>query len=142
MSHKGKFKKVESTQKRLYGPRKLLICGYPEEERKIFLQMLEKIQMSNISVVFARSEDLENTLEEILALDHLVGFNQSSPMQRAVIMSGITQKELHNLMGSYKKTDLPNQLWATLTPYSEKWTLNDLLKELASEAKSMKNQAE
>jgi hypothetical protein len=61
-------------------------------------------------------------------------------MLRAVIMSGLHESELQNLMQSYRKAELPGQLWASLTPFSEKWTLKELLKELEAESKAMKRQ--
>jgi hypothetical protein len=61
-------------------------------------------------------------------------------MKRAVIMSGFTQKELHALMAAYRGSELPSQLWATLTPVSENWSVADLLDELAAEAEAIKKQ--
>ncbi len=51
-----------------------------------------------------------------------------------------TQKELHTLMGAYRRAGLAKQLWATLTPTSEDWSLSDLLEELAREAEAVKKQ--
>jgi hypothetical protein len=54
-------------------------------------------------------------------------------------MSGFTQEELHILMNAYRNAGLPAQLWATLTPISENWTLEMLLTELSKEAEAFKN---
>ena len=54
-------------------------------------------------------------------------------------MSGLTQNELHGLMAAYRKSGFPRQLWAALTPVSEKWPLEQLLKELETEDRVMKN---
>jgi hypothetical protein len=54
-------------------------------------------------------------------------------MPAAIIMAGITENELHQLIASYRRAGLPNPMWATLTPTSENWTLRELLKELAVE---------
>jgi hypothetical protein len=50
-----------------------------------------------------------------------------------MILSGFKQNELYTLMSAYRKADLPRQLWATITPVSEDWTLANLLEELAAE---------
>jgi len=55
-------------------------------------------------------------------------------------MSGFTQKELHKLMTAYRQAELPSQLWATLTPISENWSIANLLEELAAEAEAIKKQ--
>ena len=56
---------------------------------------------------------------------------------RAVIAGGLMQKEFHLLMNLSREVDLPPTLWAVLTPVSETWTLNALLKELSAERAAM-----
>ncbi len=140
MKHKGSFKKVEKTQKPMYGPRKLLVCGYPDEERGPFLELLEAAGLGPIPVVFATSEDLEKSLGDILSAPERSQSPEPSPMKRTVIMSGLLQKELHALMGAYRKARLPSQLWAGLTPVSENWPLSRLLQELEAEALAIRSQ--
>lgn len=139
MSHKGRFQKVGKKNKTLYGPRRLLVCGYPTEEHNHFLNFLEATGLSQLPIIFATDNDLDKELKDILNAEHKAGFESLSNMSRAIIMSGINESELQNLMGCYKKTELPGQLWATLTPYSEKWPLQQLLNELESESKAMKS---
>ena len=54
-------------------------------------------------------------------------------------MSGLTQNELHRLMAAYRKAGFARQIWATLTPISEEWSLEHLLNELQAEDMAMKN---
>ncbi|MEA1946577.1 MAG: DUF3783 domain-containing protein, partial [Thermodesulfobacteriota bacterium] len=65
------------------------------------------------------------------------GEGESSQLPRAIIVSGIMEKELISLMRVCKKTGMKNTLWATLTPTSENWTIQQLLTELLSERKAM-----
>jgi hypothetical protein len=134
---KGTFKKVACSDKPMYGPRALLICGYPVEERAPFLEMLDKIGLGGVPAVFATVGDLEAVVGELLVRKDKTGLRENAAMQRAVVMSGLTQKELHTLMGVYRKAGLPRQLWATLTPVSEHWSLGALLDELEAEATSL-----
>ena len=83
-----------------------------------------------------------NTLKELLALPDRSGQGEASDMRRAIIMSGFTQKELHKLMTAYRLAELPSQLWATLTPISENWSVTNLLEELAAESEAIKKQKE
>lgn len=140
MSHEGTFKKVGKSGKKMYGPKKLLVCGYPEPEQRALLSLLEKNGLSAFPVIFATNGDLQRTLKEVLDSDDSQGQGEVSDMKRAVIMSGFTQKELHLLMTAYRGSDLPPQLWATLTPISENWSVADLLAELAAEAEAVKKQ--
>ena len=124
----------------MYGPRKLLVCGYPETEQRTLLSLLKEKGLNTFPVIFATNGDLQRTLKEVLDSDDRQGQGESFDMKRAVIMSGFTQKELHTLMSAYRGCELPVQLWATLTPISENWSLADLLDELAAEAEAIKKQ--
>jgi len=108
--------------------------------QRALLSLLEENGLSAFPVIFATNGDLQRTLKEVLDSDDRQGQGEVSDMKRAVIMSGFTQKELHILMTAYRGSDLPPQLWATLTPISENWSVADLLAELAAEAEAVKKQ--
>jgi hypothetical protein len=139
MKHKGQFAKVGKSKKRMYGPRGLLICGYPEEERTDFLKLVDQVGLSGLRVVFATSHDLETSVGDILTHENKAGFVSASDMPRAVVMSGFTQKELHLLLAAYRKAGFAGQIWATLTSISKEWPLEKLLNELQAENKAMNN---
>jgi hypothetical protein len=140
MNHEGKFKKVGKSEKRLHGPRKLIVCGYPELEQRALLSLLEKNDFKDLPVIFVTNRDSKKTISELLTLDERSGQDEVSDMRRAIIMSGFTQNELHRLMTAYRNSGLSTQLWATLTPISENWPIEKLLGELAAEAEAFKNQ--
>jgi hypothetical protein len=134
----GTFRKVEKTEEQMFGPRGLVVCGYPPEEHSPVSQFAAKLGGSDLPVLFASDDVAGKTLKEILALPNGHGQGKTSRLRRSMILSGFTQNELHALMSAYKKAGLPRQLWATLTPVSENWTLEALLEELAKEAESLK----
>ena len=140
MSHNGKMKRVGKSSKKMYGTRKLLVCGYPDPARPALLSLLKNNGLSTFPVIFATNDDLQKTLKEILESDDGHGQGEIDAMQRAIIMSGFTQKQLHILMEAYRRAKLPPQHWATLTPVSENWSVADLLEELAAEAEAIKRQ--
>ena len=139
MEQKGQFTKVEKSEKPMYGPRGLLVCGYPEEEHGIFLDLIDKAGLAGIRIIFTSSHDLEISVGYLLNCEGKEESEDASDMPRAVIMSGLTQNELHGLMAAYRKSGFPRQLWAALTPVSEKWPLKQLLRELEKEDRVMKN---
>ena len=141
MEHKGQFTKIGKTDKRIYGPRGLLVCGYTKEERSDFLKFIEKAGPANIQIAFASSVDLGTRVGDVLVKKEEAESVQKSDMPRAVVMSGLTQNELHGLMAAYRQAGFKRQIWATLTPVSEKWPLEVLLKELQAEDKTMKDKA-
>lgn len=125
------FSKVgASAKKRLYGPRAVLVCGYAAAEQELFLAMLERFRLADLPARFPTGEDLDRPVGELLALHPGHGHGVDSPLPRAVVLSGITEKELSTIMAAWKHLGLPRQNWATLTPTSERWPLMDLLTEL------------
>jgi hypothetical protein len=136
--NEGTFEKVERSERRLYGPQGLLICGYPPDEHAPFAEALESIGFGGRPFIFLTEEDSGKTVGEALALGDRWGMGKASKLARAVILSGFTQEEVHVIMSAYRKAGLPRQLWATVTPVSEIWPVEKLLGELAAEDKAFK----
>ena len=140
MNHDGKFRKVEKSEKKLHGPRKLIVCGYPDLDRRALLSLLVENDCNDLPVIFVTTRDLKKTISELLTLADRSGQDEISRMERALILSGFTQNELHRLMKAYRNSGLSTQLWATVTPISENWPVEKLLGELAAEAAAFKKQ--
>jgi len=138
MSHKGTFKKIGKSKKQMYGPRKILVCGYPATEQDSILSLIQELTFDYTPTVFATESNLDSSLKDILELADKYGLGESSNMKRAIIMSGLNQQELQKFMRAYKYAGLPPQLWAGLTPISENWLLKTLLDELSAEAEAFK----
>lgn len=134
----GKFEKIQESDERMYGPKGVLVCGYPPPEHRFFALFMERAGFGDRPVVFPTNEDAGKTLKELLGLTTGSGIGQPADLPRAVVMSGFTQNEVHRIMHAYRQAGLPAQLWATLTPVSENWLLADLLKELIKERETLK----
>ena len=134
---RGKFEKVEKSKKRMYGKRGLLVCGSPPSEQSALLSLFEQISLGDLPVVFSRTGDLDRTVKDVMNSADRSGMGEDSPMKRAIIMSGLTQKELHTVMTAHRAFGMPSRLWAALTPVSENWNLHALLNELEAESKVM-----
>ena len=50
----------------MYGPKGLLVCGYPEEERTDCLKLVDKLGLAGIRIVFGSSRDLGKSVGDIL----------------------------------------------------------------------------
>lgn len=134
----GKFEKIQDSNKRMYGPKGILVCGYPPPEHRFFALFMEKAGLNDRPIIFPTTQDAGRTLKELLGLTSGSGTGEPSDLPRAVIMSGFSQNEVHRIMGAYRQAGLPTQMWATLTPVSENWLLADLLEELVKENESLK----
>lgn len=134
------FEKIEESDNRMYGPRKLLVCGFPAGDQPTFSAALTGANLGDLEPVWARATHAEQTLGELMALPGGTGAGEDSSLPRAVIMAGITENELHVLMAAHREAGLARPFWAALTPTSEGWTLKALLTELAEERRAMEQQ--
>jgi hypothetical protein len=134
--------KVGTSDQRMFGPRKVIVCGFPASEQPHFLKVLEEGGMADIPVVFAAAESSGSPMGEIAELPAGTGIDRDSDLERAVILSGITEKELHALLRTYREAGLPAPLWATLTETSVEWPLSQLLRELASEREAFRRSSQ
>ena len=132
-----KFEKVSHSNKTMYGPRKLLLCGFTAAAQPKFETVLEYSGLLEVAAVWATADQIEMQVGELMALPAKTGWGQSSNLPRAIIVSGLTENELHRLMTVCRKTGMKQALWAALTPTSETWPLKELLEELSAERKAM-----
>ena len=121
------FTKVTRSDNRLYGPLKLLLCGFPAEAQPKLARVLEAVGLAEIPVVWLSEDQAGSSLQDLLELPAGSGQGLSSKLPRALIVSGITENQLHTLMQACRRSGMQQALWATLTPTSEAWTLAYLL---------------
>jgi hypothetical protein len=132
----GTFEKVQHSDSRMYGPQKLLLCGFPAPAQPKFLSVLQMAGMQDVAVVWANEANHKETLSALLGLPDGSGAGTGSTLPRAIIVSGITENQLHGLMTVCRKTGMQQPLWAALTPTSERWPLAKLLGELQAERRA------
>ena len=132
-----KFEKIKPSDKPLYGPHKLLLCGFSAGAQSKFNTVIKMVGLSNVPKIWVTENQSHTVLSDLLKLPEGEGEGESSQLPRAIIVSGILEKELISLMRVCKKAGMKNALWATLTPTSENWAIQQLLAELLSERKAM-----
>ncbi|PID39169.1 MAG: hypothetical protein CR984_07755 [Proteobacteria bacterium] len=133
----GTFEKVQKSDNPMYGPRKLLLCGFPAKAQTTFNKVLDMAGLTGVAHVWANGDHVHLHLSELLAMPNGVGDGTDSSLPRAIIVSGITENQLHTLMTICRKSGMQQALWAALTPTSETWPLEDLLNELQAERKAL-----
>ncbi|NCC26155.1 MAG: DUF3783 domain-containing protein [Deltaproteobacteria bacterium] len=134
MSPEATFTRLGQADEPMFGPRALLVCGFPVQDQIKLLRGLSGAgSLGDLNVIFATDEDQELVISEILDREHRSGMGQVSPLARATIMSGCTEQEVHGLLNLFKTLRFTPQLMATLTPTSAQWSLEDLLTEMNRE---------
>lgn len=129
----GTFERVSDTDKRLYGPRKIAFCGFPARAQQAVAALLDMVALGDVETLFLADAHAEETVGALFNLPHGTGVGQDSGLPRAIIVGGVTERELQQLMGGARAARMKPPLWAVLTPISETWPLAGLLKELAAE---------
>lgn len=138
MSHSdAKFEKVGRTDKPMYGPKKLLLCGFSGQAQQKFSVVRETAGLSGVAAVWLDDSRAHQRLADLMELPDGTGQRDPSTLPKAVIVGGITEAQLRALMTVAKKTGVKDVLWAVLTPTSENWTLSQLLAELSAERRAM-----
>ena len=131
------FEKIGHSEACLFGPRKLLLCGFGPQAQKKFKALLGMLELSRLALVWLSQEQSEERIENLASLADGSGSAQPSNLPRAVIVSGITQNELHQLISGCRKAGMKQALWAALTPTSIQWPLKHLLAELDAERRAL-----
>ena len=135
------FEKLGSTDRCLYGMRKLLLCGFAAEAQPKFKTLLKMIGIAPVPLVWGTAQDAKETVGILLSRPDGSGEGIDSGLPRAIIVSGVEENELHTLISGCRQAGMRQALWATLTPTSETWPLGQLLKELSAERAAIaKNQ--
>ena len=132
-----KFEKVSHANKPMYGPRRLLLCGFAAAAQGKFKTVLDIAGLAKLETVWAMPDQADMRVSDVLALPDKSGWGHSSNLPRAIIVSGLTENELQRLMTVCRKSGMKPALWAALTPTSETWSLNALLAELSAERRAM-----
>ncbi len=128
-----RFEKVSRSDTPLYGPRKMVLCGFGRDAQPRFKTVLEMAGLGDLPLVWVSARDRTAPLAELFERPADSGEGVGSALPRALIMAGITENELHRLMDICRRTGMRNALWAALTPTSESWPLETLLAELSAE---------
>jgi hypothetical protein len=131
------FEKIQRSDKRLFGPRKLLLCGFAAEAQPKFKSLLEILEIVDLPLIWILQEQSAETINALVELPDGWGANQSSTLPRAIIVSGISENELHQLMTGCRRAGMKQALWAALTPTSIHWPLQQLLAALSAEHQAM-----
>lgn len=122
----------------MFGPRAIIACGFKPAEQVRLLEMLDRLLLTNLPVCFPTEEEAELTLHELVELPRRCAQSSSFKLPRAVVLSGVTQQELNQIMDSYRADHLPPKpLWAVMTEASIDWPLTSLLGELAREREAL-----
>ena len=80
MNDASSFSRVSRSSQVLYGPRKLLICGLTPEGQAAFDNVMAIAAIQALPLIYARSNDLEISMADILTHSENTGRDEPSRM--------------------------------------------------------------
>ncbi len=137
----GTFRPVGDSNECMHGARAVLVSGFESEEQQAFRALMDGCALAEVPTVYIVEAFLEHSLFELTRMPTETRAGQTAQLPRAVVMSGLTENELHALMGAYRESALPRPHWATVTPASEQWQVKRLLIELLKESEALRQAA-
>lgn len=130
----GTLRPLEMNDTPLYGPKGLLVCGLDEDQASQLEHLIKAMNWQEVPIAYAGIVDINTPVKELFETKPQ---NQGPMGGVAVIMGGLTGKQLHQIMAAWRVVELPPCLWATLQEESSAWPLASLLKHLATEHQQM-----
>jgi hypothetical protein len=134
----GTFKPLGDSDTKMHGDTAVLVAGHPPTDRERLQDLLVEIELSHLPLHFVPDSLGDLTLRELSGGRVDGHSDEPSMLPRAVVMSGLAERELHLLMKAYRESGLAQPSWAVVTPASETWTLRRLLEELGREREALK----
>jgi hypothetical protein len=135
----GTFQPLGDSTRRLPGCPALLVSGLATAaDQDRLLQVCATAGLAALPVIFVTEALAGQTLDALARQPHRTGYGQPSALNGAVIMSGLTEAELHRLMAAHRAAELPRAHWAALTPVNASWPLAALLVELQREREAIR----
>ncbi len=136
------FRPVGDSDSRMHGATAVLASGFSVAEQQALRTMMDAAGLQDVGVVFITAASLPLTLAALAALPDGTRAGETAELPRALVMSGLTERQLHAMMDGYRQGGLPRPLWASVTPTSSDWTIKYLLVELLKERESMRQARE
>ena len=136
------FKPVGDSDERMHGATAVLVSGFEGEQQQALRALMDANGLAEVPTVYIVEAFMEHSLFELARMPNETRAGQTAKLPQAVIMSGLTERELHVLMDAYREAGLPRPHWATVTPITEQWPIKGLLIELLKESEALRRAVE
>ena len=94
MTEESTFQPLGETDRELHGTSALIVCGFAATEQDELVDLTRVLGLRTVPIIFIVRGDGSKTLRELALLPDLTGQGGEIPVPRAVIMSGLTEKQL------------------------------------------------
>jgi hypothetical protein len=132
------FRPIGESDRRMHGTPAVLASGFQADEQKRLRWTMDTAGLLTVPAIYITAASLPATLAALASLPAESNAGETAELPRAMVLSGLTERQLHAIMDSYRESGLPRPIWASVTPTSESWTLKYLLVELLREREAMR----
>ncbi|MBT3193634.1 MAG: DUF3783 domain-containing protein [Verrucomicrobia bacterium] len=132
------FQPVGDSDARLHGVPAVLVSGFKAEEQVAFRGLMDSSGLEMVPTVYIVEVFLERSLAELTGMPSETRAGETAELPRAIVMSGLSEKQLHALMDGYRGSGLPRPHWGSVTPTNESWSIKRLLIELLKESEALR----
>ncbi|KAG1665342.1 hypothetical protein FOA52_011756 [Chlamydomonas sp. UWO 241] len=126
-----------------FGPLACLLVGFLPDDITAFRALMAEMEADMVKVVPCTRAMLNGTLGQALEVEPLPAYEQPAlGTRRAVVLSGMYQPELIDVVTSYRESGMPPAVFAAAVPNNYGRVLAGLLREVQADAAAMKQRAE
>ena len=137
MSDDAQFESLDQDDQPGVGPDALLLAGFDLDAVATVRDLMAQVGAPTHRVLRCSEAMLPMPLEEALNQTRPGKAVEPEQLPRAVILSGLSGRQIHAIIDHWKGTGLPRPIWASTTPNNLSFTVRDLLKELLAEQRAM-----
>ena len=132
------FRPIGDSEQTMHGRTAVLISGFTAAQQDALHATFPAWGLEHVPLIAIATGTLPLSLREASDQPDMANFGQTPELPRAVIMSGLQERQLNSLMRGYREAGFERPLWASVTPTSESWTVKYLLVELLKEREAMR----
>lgn len=133
----GKFTKLENGDDAGFGPESILVCGFPEQASPSLGSLLKSICAEQHRVQLCSKAMLAQNLGQALLTEDPDEPAAPDQLPRVMILSGLSNRQIHDFVDRFSSTGLPRPIFASTTPTNLDMPLRTLLLALLKEHQVM-----
>lgn len=135
----GNFKDISNADGAFPGPCAFLAAGYDPEQLSALRNFLDMQGYTNAPIRPCTAEQIGDPLERVLSSETGGVPLGEKKLPYVLVFSGLTYKDVQQVMQHFSTSGLPRPIFATTTPTNLAFTIKELLLHLLEEQKA--NQA-
>lgn len=131
------FRELGGGERRIPGPRAVLLCGFSASEAEEVRALLDKAQTGTERLVLCSEGMLRRPLREVLEASVEEDPVLPERLPRVVLLSGMTEGQIQLFLDAFRASRLPRPIFATTTDSNLERNLREILVDLLQEHRSL-----